>query len=96
MCVLAALLCLNLCDSMDYIAHQAPLSMEFSRQKYSSGYPCPSPGDFPELGVEPCFLHCRQIFLPSEPPSKINFFFFNATAPEGSVPEAFYGITVDA
>ena len=25
--------CSTLCDAMDYIAHQAPLSMEFSRQK---------------------------------------------------------------
>ena len=26
--------CLTLCDPMDYIAHRAPLSMEFSRQEY--------------------------------------------------------------
>ena len=26
-----------------YIAHQAPLSMEFSRQEYWSGFPFPSP-----------------------------------------------------
>ena len=28
-------------------AHQAPLSMEFSRQEYWSGLPFPSPGDLP-------------------------------------------------
>ena len=28
------------------VAHQAPLSMEFSRQKYMSGLPFPSPRDF--------------------------------------------------
>ena len=28
-------------------AHQAPLSMEFSRQEYWSGLPCPPPEDFP-------------------------------------------------
>ena len=28
---------LTLCHPMDYIAHQAPLSMEFSRQEYWSG-----------------------------------------------------------
>ena len=27
-------------------AHQAPLSMEFSRQEYWRGYPLPSPGSF--------------------------------------------------
>ena len=36
---------LTLCDPMDYIAHQAPLSMEFSRQEYWSGLPFPFPGD---------------------------------------------------
>ena len=29
-----AQLCLTLCDPMDYIAHQAPLSMGFPRQEY--------------------------------------------------------------
>ena len=35
------------------VAHQAPLSMEFSRQQYWSGLPFPSPGDLPDLGTEP-------------------------------------------
>ena len=35
------------------VAHQAPLSMEFSRQQYWSGLPFPSPGDLPDLGIEP-------------------------------------------
>ena len=30
--MLAAQVCLTLCDPMDYIACQAPLSIEFSRQ----------------------------------------------------------------
>ena len=34
-------------------AHQAPLSMGFSRQEYWSGLPCPSPGDLPDPGTEP-------------------------------------------
>ena len=38
------------------VAHQAPLSMEFSRQEYWSGLPCLSPGDLPHPGVEPVFL----------------------------------------
>ena len=35
------------------IAHQAPLSMEFSVQEYWSGLPFPSPGDLPDPGMEP-------------------------------------------
>ena len=35
------------------VAHQAPLSMGFSRQGYWSGLPCPSPGDLPDPGTEP-------------------------------------------
>ena len=35
------------------VAHQAPLSMEFSRQEYWSGFPFPSPGDLPDPGIEP-------------------------------------------
>ena len=33
------------------IAHQAPLSMGFSRQEYWSGLPCPPPGDLLDTGV---------------------------------------------
>ena len=35
------------------IAHQAPLSMGFSRQEYWSGLPFPSPEDLPDPGIEP-------------------------------------------
>ena len=35
------------------IAPQTPLSMSFSRQKYWSGLPFPSPGDLPNPGIEP-------------------------------------------
>ena len=35
------------------VAHQAPPSMEFSRQEYWSGLPFPSPGDLPDPGIEP-------------------------------------------
>ena len=37
---------------MDY-SHQAPLSMEFSRQEYWNGLPFPSPGDLPNPGIKP-------------------------------------------
>ena len=35
------------------VAHQAPLSMGFSRQEYWSGSPFPPPGDLPNPGIEP-------------------------------------------
>ena len=38
---------------MDCIACQAPLSMEFSRQEYWRGLPCPSPEDLLDPGIEP-------------------------------------------
>ena len=49
--VLVTQSCLTLCDPMDCVAHQAPLSMGFSRQEYESRVPCPSPGDLldPEI-----------------------------------------------
>ena len=34
------------------VAHQAFLSMGFSRQEYRSGLPFPSPGDLPNTGIK--------------------------------------------
>ena len=38
------------------VACEAPLFMEFTRQGYWSGLPCPSAGDLSDLGIEPAFL----------------------------------------
>ena len=35
------------------VAHQAPLSMGFSRQGYWNGLPLPSPGNLPDPGIKP-------------------------------------------
>ena len=43
----------QLCAISWTVAHQAPLSMGFSRQKYWSGSPCPPPGDLPDPGIKP-------------------------------------------
>ena len=40
-------------DPMNYITHQAPLSMEFSKQEYWSDLPFPSPGDLPNPKIKP-------------------------------------------
>ena len=38
------------------VAHQASLSMEFSRQECWSELPFPIPGDLPDPGIEPASL----------------------------------------
>ena len=53
-------------------AHQALLSMEFSRQEYWSGLPCPS-WDPPDLGIEVGSLALQADSLPSEPPADFRF-----------------------
>ena len=50
-CVYAKLL--QSCPTLWIVAHQAPLSMEFSRQEYWIGLPFPPPGDLPDPGIEP-------------------------------------------
>ena len=39
------------------VAHQATLSMGFSRQEYWSGLPCPSAEDLPDPGMNLHLLH---------------------------------------
>ena len=51
-------------------AHQAPLSMGFSRQEYWSGLPCPPPGGLPNPGIEPGSPALQADSFPSEPPGK--------------------------
>ena len=52
------------------IAHQAPLSMGFSRQEYWSGLPFPSPGDFPDIEIKPVSPLLASRFFTSVPPGK--------------------------
>ena len=49
------------------VAHQAPLSMEISRQEYWSGLPCPSVDDLPDPGIKPRSPALQADSLPSEP-----------------------------
>ena len=50
-----------LCATPWTVALQAPLSMQFSRQKYWSGCHALLQGIFPTQGPNPGLLHCRQI-----------------------------------
>ena len=49
------------------IAHQAPLSLGFSRQKYWSVLPHPPLGDLPDPGIEPESPALQMDSLPTEP-----------------------------
>ena len=53
------------------VAHQAPLSMGFSRQEPWSGLPCPSPGDLPDPGIKPRSPAFQANYYPSEPSGKL-------------------------
>ena len=68
--------CLTPCEAVDC---SPPGSMGFSRQEYWSEFPCPSPGDLPDLGIEPTSL--------TSPALADRFFTTSATweAPEWSI-----------
>ena len=53
------------------VAHQAPLSVGFSRQEYWSGLPCPVPGGLPDPGIQPSSLPALTGgFFTISPPGK--------------------------
>ena len=55
------------------VAHQAPLSMGISRQKYWSGLPFPTLGHLPDPGVKPMSFVSPVLaggFFTTEPPGK--------------------------
>ena len=52
---------------------QSPLSMDISREEYSSGFPFHSPGDSPDPGIEPTSPVSPALegrFFTTEPPEK--------------------------
>ena len=55
------------------VAHEAPLSTEFSRQEYRSGLSFPIPGDLLDSGIEPASLASPALaggFFNHLPPEK--------------------------
>ena len=48
--------CTQSCPTPWTVAHQAPLSMEFSQQEYWSGLPFPTLEDPPDPGIKPASL----------------------------------------
>ena len=65
--------CVRLFATPWTVAHQAPLSMEFSKQEYWSSLPFPTPGDLPDPGNEATFLPSPALagrFFPTRPLGK--------------------------
>ena len=54
-CMLSHFGCVHLFAATRMLAHQAPLTMRFSRQEYWSGLLFPPPEDLPDPGIEPSF-----------------------------------------
>ena len=52
------------------VAHQVPLSTEFSRQEYWSGLPFPSPGESSDPGIELVSPESARGSFTTEPPGK--------------------------
>ena len=65
-----SLSCVQLFVTLWTVAHQAPLSVYFSRQEYWSGLPFPSQGDLPNPGIEARSPMLQRDSLPSEPLGK--------------------------
>ena len=72
-CVCESVLnCVQLFTTSWTVAHQAPLSMEFSRQEYWSGLPSPSPGALSDSRIKPSSSALQVDSLLSEPPRKLS------------------------
>ena len=69
MCVCVLVACPTLV-TLWTVAHQAPLSMGFSRQEYQSGLPFPSPGNLLDPGIELASAVLTGRFFTAEPPGK--------------------------
>ena len=64
-CVLSRFGRVQLCATPRTVAHQGPLSVEFSRQEYCSGWPCPAPGSLPDSGTNLGLLTLVHLGSPS-------------------------------
>ena len=73
--------CVHVCSvslqACPTVAHQAPLSMEFSRQEYWSRLPRPPPGDLPDPRMEQASLASPELagrFFTTAPPAQCRHF----------------------
>ena len=71
------------------VAHQAPLSLGFSRQEYWSGLPCPPPGDLPDPGIKPTSLTSpawQVDYLPLAAPEKPILYMYDICIRQSQTP----------
>ena len=68
--VFQSLSCVGLFGNPVTVAHQAPLSIGFSRQEYWRGFPIPPPGDLPNPEIKPTSPALAGTFFTTEPPGK--------------------------
>ena len=68
--MLSCFSCVQLFATLRTVAHQAPRSMEFSRQDYWGRKSFPSPGDFPNPGINPRSLALQVDSLLFKPSGK--------------------------
>ena len=69
-CMLSHFSCVQFFVTLQIIAHEALLSIRFSRQENQSWLPCPPPGDLPDPGIEPASLKSPALagrFFTTEP-----------------------------
>ena len=75
-CMLSCFCHVRFFETLWTVAFQVSLFMRFSRQEYWGGLPCPPPGDFPDLDIEPIscisctlgrFIYCRTTRKPHTP-----------------------------
>ena len=69
-CMLCCFSCVRLFVNPWTVAHQAPLSMEFSSHEKWSGVLFSSPGNLPHPGIEPWSPASQVDSLPCKPPGK--------------------------
>ena len=62
--------CVQLFATPWTVARQAPMSLEFPRQEYWSGFPFPAPGDLSNPGIEPVSPTLAGGFFTTAPPGK--------------------------
>ena len=60
----------RLCATPETAAHQAPLSLGFSRQEHWSGSPFPASQDLPDPGIKPVSLASVGGFFTTVPPKR--------------------------
>ena len=65
--------CPTLCDPMDCSLPGSSIHGILTRQEYWSGMPFPSPGDLPDLGIEPRSPALQADASLSEPPGKFPY-----------------------